>query len=516
MLQGAGEWGMVIDGSFRGRWGRDQIEWVVAWGKLIVQWWGEEESQRLRVIWYAIGPDGIQLEGIWGLGQSPLRIELSRGGPREDLLLGEIGSQPLPFQRRWLAAQLPIALREISPGCSLHRMATGPNRPLGIPGPYCRAVLQRPGETILALACGPWEDQLAIEGILTSALIWRERYRPSCTAKRPVRELWLIVPKERSTTLWERVAMLTLQDFGCRFRCFEWEVGCHRIRPVEPVSQMSLFGRSPRDLEWPSLRFSSRPPAEHGWHARILSLAPERIQVRYRPGPDWMSYSIHGLEFARVPSGVPEAATFGVVGDPNRERASLEKLSERTFPELCRLVETLLKVRGGTSRNRRHPFYRLRTEAWLESILHHRIVDLDPALDSQHVYSQIPAWRADERSVIDLLTVRRSGADAGRLVVIEIKASEDPQLPLQGLDYWLRVEQARRGGELVARGLFRGVRLVDHPPILYLVAPRLRFHRSFATVGRCLHPEIEAYRLGLNSDWRNGVRVHTIDRLQDL
>ena len=34
------------------------------------------------------------------------------------------------------------------------------------------------------------------------------------------------------------------------------------------------------------------------------------------------------------------------------------------------------------------------------------------------------------------------------MVVIEIKAAEDPDLPLQGLDYWLRIEQARgRGGE---------------------------------------------------------------------
>ena len=135
--------------------------------------------------------------------------------------------------------------------------------------------------------------------------------------------------------------------------------------------------------------------------------------------------------------------------------------------------------------------------------------DLVAALDERFVYSQIPAWRGDERSVIDLLTVNYEG----RLAVIEIKASEDGQLPMQGVDYWLRVEQARLRGEFQRRGLFAGVTIADKPPLLYLVAPRLRFHRTFAMVARCLSDQIDAWRIGINANWREGVRVHTRERI---
>ena len=114
--------------------------------------------------------------------------------------------------------------------------------------------------------------------------------------------------------------------------------------------------------------------------------------------------------------------------------------------------------------------------------------------------------------MIDLLTVTHEA----RLAVIEIKATEDAQLPLQGLDYWLRVEQARLRGEFARRGLFAGIELADQSSLLYLVAPRLRFHRSFAIVARCLSPQIEAYQVGLNANWREGVRVRSIERANQL
>jgi hypothetical protein len=151
----------------------------------------------------------------------------------------------------------------------------------------------------------------------------------------------------------------------------------------------------------------------------------------------------------------------------------------------------------------------LRAEAWLESWLRRNLREFDATLDDRFVYSQIPAWRGDERSVIDLLTVNHEG----RLVVTEIKAAEDGQLPMQGLDYWLRVEQARLRGEFKKRGLFAGVEIADQPPLLYLVAPRLRFHRTFAIVARCIAPQIEACQIGINANWREGVRAHTRERI---
>ncbi|HEY6402326.1 MAG TPA: hypothetical protein VI479_13010, partial [Blastocatellia bacterium] len=84
---------------------------------------------------------------------------------------------------------------------------------------------------------------------------------------------------------------------------------------------------------------------------------------------------------------------------------------------------------------------------------------------------------------------------------------------LQGTDYWLRVEQGRLRDEFKKRGMFEGVTIADQPPLLYLVAPRLRFHRTFDAVARCLSPQIEAYRIGLNTNWRKAVKVHTRERV---
>jgi hypothetical protein len=172
-------------------------------------------------------------------------------------------------------------------------------------------------------------------------------------------------------------------------------------------------------------------------------------------------------------------------------------------------VREIVRYRSADCLDRRHPFYLMRAEAWLESLLRRDIGRLDATFDDRFVYSQIPAWRADERSVIDLLTMNYEG----RLAVIEIKAAEDPQLPLQGTDYWLRVEQGRLRNEFKKRGMFEGVAIADESPLLYLVAPRLRFHRTFATVASCVSPRIEAYRIGVNTNWRGGVKVHTRERI---
>ena len=99
----------------------------------------------------------------------------------------------------------------------------------------------------------------------------------------------------------------------------------------------------------------------------------------------------------------------------------------------------------------------------------------------------------------------------GRLVVIELKASEDREHVLQGVDYWRRVEAHRRRGHIAKARLFddraRARRIEDEPPLVYLVAPTLRVHPSFNTLARCIATDVEIYRFDLNEDWRSGIRV---------
>src|SRR5207244_3590240 len=70
----------------------------------------------------------------------------------------------------------------------------------------------------------------------------------------------------------------------------------------------------------------------------------------------------------------------------------------------------------------RHPLAHAYEERWLESNLIGAIRQLLPSIDVRHIYPQVPSFVGEERNIIDLLTV----STEGRLVVIEIKASADP------------------------------------------------------------------------------------------
>ena len=70
-----------------------------------------------------------------------------------------------------------------------------------------------------------------------------------------------------------------------------------------------------------------------------------------------------------------------------------------------------------------------------------------------------------------------------------------------------RVEAHRRRGHIARAKLFGELKISDESPLVYLVAPTLRFHRSFQTLARAIAPDIEIYRFDINEDWRSGVRV---------
>jgi len=93
------------------------------------------------------------------------------------------------------------------------------------------------------------------------------------------------------------------------------------------------------------------------------------------------------------------------------------------------------------------------------------------------------------------------------LVVLELKVDEDMQLLPQALDYWLRVRWHREQGDLESLGYFPGLLLADRLPLLYLVAPGLRFHPATETLLRFVSREVEVVRVGLNENWRQGVRI---------
>ncbi|MCX6630289.1 MAG: hypothetical protein NTW28_21945 [Candidatus Solibacter sp.] len=90
---------------------------------------------------------------------------------------------------------------------------------------------------------------------------------------------------------------------------------------------------------------------------------------------------------------------------------------------------------------------------------------------------------------------------------MELKASADPHLPLQALDYWIRVKWHQEAGEFSANGYFPGIELRPEAPRLLLVSPSLEFHPSTETILSFFAPGIEVERVGLAVEWRKGLHV---------
>jgi hypothetical protein len=133
-------------------------------------------------------------------------------------------------------------------------------------------------------------------------------------------------------------------------------------------------------------------------------------------------------------------------------------------------------------------------ERRLESNLIGEIRQILPTIDVRHIYPQVPSFVGEERNVIDLLTITTDG----RLVVIEWKASPDPDLPFQALDDWIAVERHRKAGDFQRSGYFSGSRLRDENSLLVLVAPLLAYHKTSRQLIDSLPADVPLMEIGLN------------------
>jgi hypothetical protein len=223
-----------------------------------------------------------------------------------------------------------------------------------------------------------------------------------------------------------------------------------------------------------------------------------------------LAFLLHGLEFARVRVGYAgnsfnsaQEITFGA-------GANETPLSSENEMELRELVARLFARRAAAG-DKRDPLYRMQPERWLESVLRRDVSLIDAHLRAGHVYTQVPAFAASDRGMLDLLGVTNDG----RLAVIELKADDDLHLALQGLDYWVRVrwhhlqnpDNVTGLGEFQRHGYFGGLRLSAEAPRLYLVAPALRVHPATEVVLRYLSPHVEWRLVALDERWRDKVKV---------
>jgi hypothetical protein len=325
------------------------------------------------------------------------------------------------------------------------------DRRYGIGGAYPRFIVGNRA----VITVDPDEPAAIINGLMRAALLWAPLVRRPITA---------VVPKGRHQTLSARLRRMPrvresiqwLQWDGSRLQ--SWEDST-----AEPETHVQEF----------------RVPNAAAEVARICSLGPDLLQPVAHIAGKAISIRLRGIEVARV----SEAGTLYPLGEP-----------------LDDVISELDRVRHHASR---HPLARAHEERWLESNILADICQLVPSIDTRHIYPQVPSFVGEDRNIIDLLTVTR----AGRLVVIEIKASPDPDLPFQALDYWIAVERHRTAGDFQNKGYFAGCKLQNESALLVLVAPLLAYHKTTGRMMAVLPREVPLMEIGINQSWKKRIKI---------
>jgi hypothetical protein len=229
---------------------------------------------------------------------------------------------------------------------------------------------------------------------------------------------------------------------------------------------------------------------------RVLKLSPRSIESAVQASARCIAFRIRGLEFARLFWGKDRHLTCGV-------GTQIPVQSEADWAVLRKLVNQILQLRQAETKDHRHPFYRLQSERWLESLILRDIRVIDADLDPHFVYPQVPMFLGADRGIVDILAMTRNH----RLAVLELKVIENIELPMQGLDYWLRVRWHRQREEFLRRGYFPGLSMSTEAPLLYFVCPQFCYHSTFPALIHCIVPSVPMIQVGINENWRAGIRI---------
>jgi hypothetical protein len=388
-----------------------------------------------------------------------------------------------------LLAQLALNLQ---PGLRLTRAGLSAGARGGQPGRDARILLGSKNESIAVTGTVAEDEGRGTDAFLSSALIWFARVSERARSAY-VRRLWLIARRDAVKSLSQKLALLR-GDLRRVITLYELDEEWKSLSPVRRLEREELW------LE-PPARLRQTPAQEMSESAaHIVALAPEAIDVlRARHGE---TLRFHGLAFARVRRLMQrERVWFGTDG---ARRRLLDEVTQGEWEKLLRELREHRRAEGDRG-DRRHALYRAAPEAWLESILRRDITRLDPGLRLAPLHAQFrtSANATTAPRPVDLLAIRHDG----RLAVVELKVSADREHVLQGVDYWQRVEAHRRCGNIRRARLFGDAEIADEPPLVYLAAPMLSFHRTFNTLAQSIARDIQLYRFDLNEDWRAGVRV---------
>ncbi len=422
-----------------------------------------------------------------------LAVETARFGRARPGRLEFIAKDTRRPLRHAARAQFFVRFRELLaqgfPDEKLASLTASADLRHSLSGNYARRVLQASSRAWAVLGAAPGESAATYDAMLTFGLLWLDRARVTAQRK-TVAGLRLFFPTGTGRITAHRVQALAP---AVAVELYEYSQETWRSRQVDPrdTGNVDTWLVPRRQIE------AALAEAGTALH-RIRRLAPGAIEAQLTPGTCEPStpeivLRFHGLPFARWSR---DDICYGLE-DPQ------QPLTPDRQADFERLVRGLETHRSATSSATRHPLYRAQPERWLQSLVATDPARVDARLDPRFLYAQVPALAGQDRSVIDLLGLTRSG----RLAVLELKAGEDLQLLLQAMDYWLRVRWHHAQQDFSSYGYFPGATLDPRPPLLFLVAPAIRFHPATDTLLRYLSSEIEVCRVGVGENWRRGLRV---------
>jgi hypothetical protein len=353
--------------------------------------------------------------------------------------------------------------------------------------------MQKGQSAFAVLGVNAQETQSSVAASLTFGILWLDECRRSRAGKAVVEGLKLFVPRASSELVRERMANLSRE--AAKWNLYELDEQDDGLVEIDCADRGNIATRlvyAP-DAGQVIERFAESVAKVRGLLSNCEVAVISRAEIAFR----W-----RGLEFARARREM-EPGTFRsvqqIVFGVGTEERRLDHRNETAFQQMAAAVQEVRHPYGPRS----HALWRMHSERWLESLIVGDVSMIDDRLDASVLYSQVPAFSAADRAMIDVLTATRGG----RLAVIELKADEDIHLPLQGLDYWARVEWHHTRGEFERFGYFSGRELAKEKPLLFLVAPALRIHPATDRLLRYISPEIEWVFAGIDERWREGVKV---------
>lgn len=476
-LEGAGQPAVVQPGDEPISLVKDAFSLELTAGRLFLEVWTQERHLSRRIT------------GLLHSKPHCLQLSVERFGKREgvvnlvDLAVARSSVITKKAARQTYRERFRRSLLRQFPGWRIVEVSSEPDLEHSLSPAFPRALLRKGSMAQAAIGCPP--EAKDVDAVLTFGLIWLEYLRKR-EAKSTVIGLAVFVPegKQRSTCL--RLLHLAPEQA-------EWSAFMYSDK-VEDRLDLRDYGNIDTSLP---VRAGS-PEGMNKWMSKLSSLP--HVTMREEQGGR-VCWAVRGLDFASWEPG--RDLLFGI--------ATKHRGSEFHLPEIEALARELARLRSPDAADRSNPLYLGKPELWLETQTRAAIREIDASLEMEPVYRQAPALVGGERSVLDLLAADHTG----RLVVVELKASEDIHLPLQALDYWIRVRWHAARDDFRRSGYFAGRTILPGSPRLILVAPALHFHPTTGIITRYFSTEVSLQVVGVAADWRDQIKV-MFRRTRDL